>query len=56
MRLPVGGAPSYIVINECVLQHVITHGGKCGTGAREDELPDTGDPSADRSLGRLITV
>jgi hypothetical protein len=31
MRLPEGGAPSEVVISQCVLQQVVTHVGKSGT-------------------------
>ena len=44
MHLPEGGAPSYIVINQYVLQQVVTHVESVILAAREDNLPDTGDP------------
>jgi hypothetical protein len=38
------GAPSKIVIDQCVLQQVVTHVESVVPAAGEDERPDTGDP------------
>ena len=36
MRPPERFAPSDVVVNQCVLQQVVTHAGKCGTGSPEE--------------------
>jgi hypothetical protein len=45
MHLPKGGAPSQIVINQCVLQHVVTHVESVVRAAREEGLQASFTPN-----------
>ena len=47
MRLPEGGAPSYIVINQCVLKQVVTHVESVVPAAQADWPPGRSAPTSD---------